>query len=131
MKLLQLIQNFFQTYIFFSISACELENIGKPVFHRYSTGLYGSWMQVIIIIIPIFFCFSNILTFYPPYWINSMYTYIIIIYQYIIQKRIISFLRAISGSRPLSITRQYVHIMCQVVTQVQFLKTLIFLFNKH
>lgn len=24
---------------------CILENIGKPVFHRYSTDLYGSWMQ--------------------------------------------------------------------------------------
>ena len=27
------------------ISECLLENIGKPVFHAYSTDLYGSWMQ--------------------------------------------------------------------------------------
>ena len=25
---------------------CLLENIGKPVFHRYDSDLYGSWMQV-------------------------------------------------------------------------------------
>ena len=28
------------------ISECLLENIGKPVFHRYTQDLYGSWMQV-------------------------------------------------------------------------------------
>ena len=25
---------------------CLLENIGKPVFHRYTADLFGSWMQV-------------------------------------------------------------------------------------
>ena len=29
-----------------NISECLLENIGKPVFHRYTQDLYGSWMQV-------------------------------------------------------------------------------------
>ena len=28
------------------ISECLLENIGKPVFHRYTQDLFGSWMQV-------------------------------------------------------------------------------------
>ena len=25
---------------------CLLENIGKPVYHRWSSDLFGSWMQV-------------------------------------------------------------------------------------
>ncbi len=30
----------------FAFTECLLENIGKPVFHRYSSDLFGSWMQV-------------------------------------------------------------------------------------
>ena len=33
------------TYIVIFLE-CLLENIGKPVFHRYTADLFGSWMQV-------------------------------------------------------------------------------------
>ena len=33
------------TIPFLFLSECQLENIGKPVFHLYSDDLYGSWMQ--------------------------------------------------------------------------------------
>ena len=33
-------------YISIFFLECLLENIGKPVFHRYTADLFGSWMQV-------------------------------------------------------------------------------------
>ena len=44
------------TNIILHISDCLLENIGKPVFHRHSNDLYGSWMRVITLCVSLVFC---------------------------------------------------------------------------